>query len=483
MSAPEPAVPRLPSPLTLAMLVVTALLVGVALVHNLTDADFFWHRATGRLIAETGSVPRIDPFSFTWGGEWVAHEWLGELLIHLLVSGLGATGTLVVFGALAAAAIWISALVARRLGARTLPIVLAAVVGAVILVPFVTVRPQLFSWVLLAGLAALLLSLDGDRPRRALWLGPLFGLWANLHGLWVVGIGAVAVYVTLTLIGQTRMSAARGWMLAGGALAVVAVMLTPAGPSGILYPLRYVEPGDWGLANIAEWQSPDFHDGAHIGLLMLVVGLAVVGTARAVPAWLAFLAMVALVMSLLSLRNEPIAAVWGLPVLALGLDARLPRRGRTPGARVGRGRRLLEIGLAVVSILAIGVTLGPRIEGTDAAVRRAGLPVEAVDRLAAERPDARVLAEYGWAGYVIDRLAGSGARVFVDGRNDMYPDQVLRDYSALRAASGDWAAALERYRVGAILMPPGAPLVRAAEEGGAWCPAVEDERQVLLLPC
>lgn len=65
MSAPEPAASRLPSPLTLAMLVAVTLLVAVALVHNLVDADFFWHRATGRLIAERGEVPTSDPFSFT----------------------------------------------------------------------------------------------------------------------------------------------------------------------------------------------------------------------------------------------------------------------------------------------------------------------------------------------------------------------------------------------------------------------------------
>ena len=44
-------------------------------------------------------------------------------------------------------------------------------------------------------------------------------------------------------------------------------MVTPAGPIGILYPFRYVELSDWGLANIQEWQSPSFHEPAHWAFL------------------------------------------------------------------------------------------------------------------------------------------------------------------------------------------------------------------------
>ena len=51
-------------------------------------------------------------------------------------------------------------------------------------------------------------------------------------------------------------------------LAMLGTVFTPAGPALILYPLRYVDAGDWGMANITEWQSPDFHDPAHIPFLL-----------------------------------------------------------------------------------------------------------------------------------------------------------------------------------------------------------------------
>lgn len=487
MSATEPAVNRLPSPLTLALVVVATLLVVVAFVHNLTDADYFWHFATGRRIVETGSVPVSDPFSFTWGGHpWVAHEWLGELLIYALVTIGGPAVAMATFGLLAAGAVWIPAHLAARLGARTAPIVVSAAIGTVILIPFVTVRPQVFSWLLLGVVVAILGSLRAERPWRAAWLGPLFVLWANLHGLWVVGLAAVVAYLAFTLLGRTPMAGARRWMLVGAAAALVAVMVTPAGPAGLLYPLRYIEPGDWGLANIAEWQSPDFHDPVHLALLALIGGLVVTGVDRRVPGWLASLGLIGVVAGLVSIRNEPIAAVWALPLLALGLDGRV--RGSEPSTRVrsarqARARRLMELGLAGVTIVALLAILLPRIETTDRAILGRNLPVEGVNVLQARAPRARVFAEYGWAGFVIERFADGGGTVFVDGRNDMYPQEILEAYTSIRAARAGWAGLLDRYGADAILLPPGAPLVSAARESGAWCPAVQADDEVLLLRC
>ena len=67
-----------------------------------------------------------------------------------------------------------------------------------------------------------------------LLLIPLFVLWANLHGLYVIGLGVVGVYLLFTLAGRTPMSPARGWVLASLVGAIGASMLTPAGPIGIL---------------------------------------------------------------------------------------------------------------------------------------------------------------------------------------------------------------------------------------------------------
>lgn len=472
---------RLPSPLALYVIALGGVLFALTLSKGVQDPDFFWHLTTGRLIAESG-IPTTDPYSFTWAGQpWTLHEWLSELLMYGLVSGLGETAALVAFALIPGVIFAVAAWFLARRGVRVAAFAIASLPAAIVLVPYLTLRPQAISWLLLTILIGILLELRPERPQRALVLIPFFALWANLHGLWVIGLGVVLAYVLFTILGRTPMSAAKGWMAAGALGAVAATALTPAGPIGVLYPLRYVNAGDWGLSNIAEWQSPDFHEPAHLALLALIVGLGLNG-GRATPGWLVLLSWVGVAMSLLALRNAPVAAVLALPALAFGLEDRLAARRRVRRARstsVQLGRRVMELALTGVVVAAALVISLPRSPGVRADPER--FPVAGTDALMAAKPDARVLAEYGWGGYVISQLHPTGGRVFVDGRNDMYDESILETYSDLRAAEDGWRAELEAWDVEAILFPPDAPLVRGFAQDDGWCEAYADEQQVLLL--
>jgi len=108
-------------------------------------------------------------------------------------------------------------------------------------------------------------------------------------------------------------------------------------------------------------------------------------------------------------------------------------------------------------------------------------PVAGVARLLQIQPNANVLAEYGWGGYVIWHMHESGGRVFVDGRNDMYSQQVLEDYTAIRAADPGWEALAAQYDVEAILLPPETTLTRGPAQSAGWCEMLRDEWQVLYL--
>ena len=479
---------RLPAPIAILAAALGGVLWAITLAKGIADPDLFWHLTTGELIARTGSVPAVDPFSFTWFGQpWTPHEWLSELLIYLLVEGVGRIGALVAFGLFPAAIVAILAVMLTRQGVRPLAFGPPAALGALVLAGYVTLRPQAESWLLLAGLIWFLLELRPDRPRRTLLLVPAFVLWANLHGVYVIGLGVVGLYTLFTLLGRTPMAPARGWMLAGLAGAAGAAMLTPAGPIGILYPLRYIDAGDWGLANITEWQSPNFHDPAHLAFLGLIAWLGLNG-GRNTPGWLVALSWIGVALGLLALRNAPIAVVFAVPALALGLEARLRARlGHRPDSpmRPSRalGRRVLELTAAVTIVIGSVLVLVPREMDAAVDASLAGrFPVAGVDRLLDLEPDANVLAEYGWGGYVIWRMHDAGGRVFVDGRNDMYDQQILEDYSAIRDADPGWEALVDQYGVEAILVAETSTIGRGAAQLAGWCVAYSDADQVLLLP-
>jgi hypothetical protein len=461
--------------MTILGAVVAAFFVILTVVRGPIDADYWWHLATGRLILESGSVPSVDPFSFAYDGAWVAHEWLGEVVIAALVDSVGFPITAALFGAMTAAALLLPAFALHRRGVQVRALLPWVVIGTYALASYATVRPQVISWLLLAILLVLLMGIGaGDRYRPWLII-PLMLAWANLHGLWVVGLGVIGIYAAFTLFGRTAL-APRRWtavgMLAGAA---VASMLTPAGPAGVLYPLRYLRQDDWGTAFIAEWQSADFTDPRQFGIALLILGVILFGR-RATSGWLATIAVIGLAGAVLAVRNAPLAVVLSLPMLALALDAWLGAPREVPPGRA-RQRRLLETGVAGVLIVAMLVVLPQAITSSE----ESAFPTEAFDRLEAVDPTARVLVDYDWGGYAIHRLSDTGGQVFIDGRSDMYPREIFEDYLAILGAEAGWEELAATYGVGAILVPPDAPV---AEAGGAsWCEDHADERAVLLLPC
>ncbi len=488
MPAAERWLPRLPSPLAIFALALGGVLVGITVTKGVSDPDYFWHVVTGQLIAQHASIPTTDPYSFTWYGQpWTLHEWLSELLMYWIVTGLGLTAALVVWGLFPAAIVGAQAGMLSRMGVGVRAFAAPAILIGLVVSPHVTLRPQAVSWLLLSVLLLVLAGLRSDRPRRALLLVPLFVLWANLHGVYVIGLGVVAVYVLFTLAGRTPMRGAAGWMVGAGLGCVAASMLTPAGPVGILYPLRYVDAGDWGLANILEWQSPNFHDPAQWPFLLLILAVAVNG-GRGTPGWLTTLSLVGVALGLAADRNVPIAAVLCLPTLALGVSERLrAREAARPPKRPMRAdralaRRVLELGTAAIVVAGALLALVPR--GVGAALDEhiaERYPVAAVDVLAMVEPNARVLAEYGWGGYVIYRLHATGGLVFVDGRNDMYAQSILEEYSHVRAADPGWQEIVDDRRVNAMLWPPTVRIAEGPALEAGWCEAHRDAVAVLFL--
>jgi hypothetical protein len=474
----------LPHPIALHVLLLGVLLFAAFLAKGPWDSDFYWHLVTGQLIAE-GRFPTTDPYSFTWGGmPWTLHEWLGELIIFQLVRGFGYMGAAVVFAFVPGAVVAVLAVALHRLGLRTLAVIVATTLSAFLVIPYATLRPQALSWVMFAVLVGFLVHLKPERSRWTLILFPFFVLWANLHGLWVVGVAVLAFYAVMTLAGMTPMSDAKRWAVAMVPVAMLGSAFTPAGPALLLYPLRYVDAGDWGMANITEWQSPDFHDPAHIPLLLFMGAVALFGRWK-VPWWMSLFAFLGIAMTLLALRNGPVAAIIGAPAVAVGIDAALRDWRPNPkrlSVRLARQRRILETVLVAI-IAAAGIVIfiprDPAAAVADSIERE--LPVQGVEILIDRFPNGRILADYGWGGYVIGQMYHLGARVAVDGRNDMYDDAILADYGLVRDADEGWQGVIERWKPDAMLFPPYRAITKGPAEAAGWCEAFRDANEVLYL--
>ena len=147
---------RLPwlAPIALACAIgVLAALVGGA---PIASPDYGWHLETGELIAETGSIPTTDPYTFTVpGARWIDTHWLFQLALH----GLYELGGHQAVRLGKAACVLALVAVLGSIGWRRRRSALSALaLGAMITAPLhrLIERPELVSFLFLAILLALL---------------------------------------------------------------------------------------------------------------------------------------------------------------------------------------------------------------------------------------------------------------------------------------------------------------------------------------
>lgn len=449
----------------LQVALILTLLAALPLARNV-DPDFWWHLRTGDLIVH-GGIPRRDPYSWTAAGSaWSAHEWLSEVVIYLVQSTLGYAGGVALFGGAAAAAVATMCALGRRFGVGRRTLVLLVLFGALLLAPFVTVRPQVFTWLLFAS-AVFVLERHEAGERMPIWaLPPLLAVWANLHLGFVYGLMAVGLWFAARVIDKVKGSAVE---LRGPALLMVActvaTFLNPSGPEILVYPLRYVQDAG-SLRVVNEWRRPDPLNPfmAPYLLAMVLTSIALLSKHRPRP-FLLLLSVAVIALSLQAVRNLPFVALLMIPVVG-GVAGR-----RWAAASTGADSRAsmsLPVGLAVLSLFLLGmVAAGVRQHGTLWKPNEDGYPRAGTDYVQAHLGERKLFNQYAWGGYLIFKLY-PGGRVFIDGRTDFYRGALLDDYTWVSEAKPGWDERLERYGVEAALVRKDKRLASALREDADW---------------
>src|SRR5258708_14116959 len=93
----------------------------------------------------------------------------------------------------------------------------------------------------------------------------------------------------------------------------------------------------------------------------------------------------------------------------------------------------------------------------------------------------RIFVYYDWGGYAIWKLYPE-YRVFVDGRADLYGDDLLRQFKAAVQLRSGWRDVLDSWKVEAVLVPPSCALAPALLLDPNWHVAFTDSKAIILLP-
>ena len=106
-------------------------------------------------------------------------------------------------------------------------------------------------------------------------------------------------------------------------------------------------------------------------------------------------------------------------------------------------------------------------------------PVEAVQWIKENNPDGELFNEYNWGGYLIWELRDYP--VFVDGRTDLYDDEILEDYLDIQAGEGGLEEILEAYGVKVVLVEVDSGIAHRLSSNERWRLAYGDEQAVVFM--
>lgn len=450
------------------------------LSHTRTDPDLWGHVRFGHDIVSMRGLPAADSYSFLSDRPWINHEWLAECAMHAAYAvagppGLVALKVLLLVGMLSAVFL---ALGRQSVTGASRDLLLAVVV----LGTFGQInhmRPQVFSLTAFSWLLVLLTVVGSRRARLAL-IPALFAIWVNLHGGWIVGGAALALWTMCTL-GAAVPRGEKLTLVGCGVLSLLTTLLNPYGVKMWLFLWTTV---GFGRAEITEWQ-PVFRLGATVLIVWSVVaGAALIGAVRAMTRSELAVRRVAVVLflGLASFQVSRLRAFFAIAVVVLlgrELAAVLERfRRRREAPSHGRAAAAAAVAIAFALIAGGGVAVARNV----GCVRMdsPGLPDPHVrDYIQAHQLRGRLAVWFDWGEYAIWHLSPA-LSVSVDGRREtVYSDDVVRRHLMFYYVPSTRHQFLDEVRPDYIWVPSNLPVVAGLRSDG-WKQLAGGTNSVLL---
>jgi hypothetical protein len=462
------------------------LVIVIADSGQMTDPDLWGHVRFGQaMIAQRHLVLR-DPYSYSaFGDRWDNHEWLTEVVMAAAYNALGVVGLkLWKFICVVATMLLLTAGLAETDARPTIRLNILTIV-AIATMPQMEFRPQLFTFVMVAAMLAILARHNYHRAAPLWLLIPIMAVWANLHGGFIMGVAMIAIYSGVTIIEDLASGAAFRRGLSLGAITVAASIATMITPSGIetwrpvlhaLHnPLTRLAVTDWqplGFALLRQWRANP------AGIIYILCGIGMltvfVATFALAPCGddlpLVAIAAVTGVAAIVAVRNLPIAIIaCALPAARRSSWLMACRRqlAVAAGSKIDpppeRSAIRPWLALAVAAVLAIhGGIFSPHLR-TDKPY-----PVGAVAFMHQHDLGGNILNDFNWGEYLIWHTAPE-SKVFIDGRYDtVYPYTTIAQYIDFYFDRSGAQAVLTAYPNDLVLIPPGSKAYKLMRSQSVW---------------
>jgi hypothetical protein len=450
-------------------------------------------------VASLGRLTSQDVFAYTSAGQhWVTFEYLAHLLLWLVYDAAGHGGLIALKCALGGSTLYF---VYRALTSSTdnpriwMPLF---ALSAATVSRFFFFRPQLFTFAFFAYFVEVLTT-HLRRGGGRLWTLPVVMLvWANTHGGFLAGIGAIGLAILLHMAAQAGRGSLRSALVtpATRSLSLVLVacvastFLNPQGWRLWSYVLTEVVHGS-NRQYIAEWAPASLTDGdlwsswalAVLAVILVAVGSLASRTMRVHPRpafWL-LTCLPLLAMSCLSVRHVPIATIWTVPVVAVLATAAHPGV-----SRLWRGLWTTFAVAAFATVYLAMVVIWTRPAPTiaeDGHVLGSTHPCRAVAFMRANGLRGNVYNPLWWGSYITWGLYPN-VLVAMDGRNiSLFPDSMVTENMRFYTDSAE-GVDLEtplRYPTQYLLAPADMPALQRLLDDARWVVIYNDADAVLFV--
>ena len=416
--------------------------IALATADNFAEPDLWIHMLTGQTILRTGHIPRFDTYSYAAASmPWHNHEWLSQVMLALCYAHLGVFGLKLLKLMCSTILIVALAIGISATGAAARVQRLTLIFSAVAISTQMQFRPQLFTFMMIAVVMASL-GAEVYRGRATLWpLIPMFALWANFHGGFIVGLGAICVAAAVLFIQGFRDARrwASAWRLGLVALGCAsATIINPFGVglwTGVFHsvgdPLVRQIVSDWmplPKLMLSMWRSSPVELLQDVApLLMFAAFVAAVAIAPDFgDAALVAVAAIFIGAAFYAARNVAVAVI--AVAIPLSRHASLALERRVDLKKGAAIKDESEPALALLAICALAVAL---VGGTfsNRLMTWKPVPTDALAFMQQHKLHGNMLCKYEWSSWLLWHM-GDVFKVYIDPRGEVvYSDEQVRDYA------------------------------------------------------
>lgn len=445
------------------------LLLAVFLTASLSpfQGDTWWQLRAGSDMWASRSVMLSDVYSHTaYGASWVNHEWFAEVVFYGLYH-FGGLPLLCLFAAALITGGWTLTWSLTR--GELMPAFLLTFVALAACSGWWEARPHAFSLLFIP--ATVFLVYKGElRPLPLLFLA-----WANTHGGVLLGFVVLAAGITArTLVDRAHWRQFSIVLLA----CALAMSLTPLGLHFWIEIPRSL--GRIRLYTLDEWSRTEFSDLSVLpfwGIAALYVFKLWEHRHRwrnvsASEAALHGSTLLLLPAAVAAVRNVGPFLMVAVPALThlWAFETRPDRQGRVSSPRAAP---LLVI--VMLAAVAVAATLGVAYTQRWERLRWDPVPAAAL-RALRDCPD-NLYNRYDEGGMLL--WFAPARRVFLDGRQDPFPSQLVLEHIEMETGRRDYRATFERYGIRCAFLPVVSPVGEQLITEG-WTTLYGDDRWRVL---